>query len=605
MGIIGLGSWGLCTLERIIDAARRAPLSQVSVRVVEPARPGGGLFAQTGPDYLILNTPCGQHSLYPYPEQLDGAQLGKGFYEWATERGYRWHGYECKTSGPGQPISPHDFLPRRLMGEYLQWFYEALLREAPPNVTVVQHKSQALDIQATHDGRERVWLADGTELELDHVVLTVGHLEATRDRGHDNLAISPYPVERYVGSVAPQEKIAIEGMGLVALDVISALTVGLGGVYTTEPGGKLRYHPSGREPYLYLFSRNGYPYWAKSVGTADPVGGYQPVICTAEAVAALRQLGPGESGRPIDARTELLPLVFAEMELRFYTRSAELSDGAEVAQQVRDNLVAAWREGTFSQACCEYEGRYGTFKAADHLLVGEGSTFIDAKDYESHVYAAVEADVTEALVPGGASPVKAAFETLRALRDILRLAVEFKGLTLGSFREFQSNLHGRLSRPVAGPPVFRSQQLLALIDADIIRLPFGPAPALRADRRGRLVVRSTRLERPYEMAFDRVVRAHIDTPAIGRSTSTLLTNLAANGRVLPLTLEGAAVGSIDISRSFHPVNSSGALEQRLWVFGAITEGARYFTLYIPSPKSRVRAFVDAELCANEIVGTAP
>ena len=35
---------------------------------------------------------------------------------------------------------------------------------------------------------------------------------------------------------------------------------------------------------------------------------------------------------------------------------------------------------------------------------------------------------------------------------------------------------------------------------------------------------------------------------------------------------------------------------------ALTEGVRYYTGYIPSPKSRVRAFVDADQCATEMIG---
>ena len=37
------------------------------------------------------------------------------------------------------------------------------------------------------------------------------------------------------------------------------------------------------------------------------------------------------------------------------------------------------------------------------------------------------------------------------------------------------------------------------------------------------------------------------------------------------------------------------------MFGSLTEGIRYFTQYVPSPKSRVRAFVDAEACAEQIL----
>jgi FAD-NAD(P)-binding len=604
VAIIGLGSWGLCALERIIDAGRRAPSRAISVHVVDPGRPGGGLYSQASPDYLILNTPCGHHSMYPYPEQIGESRLGKSFYEWVVERGYRWHGHECRISSTGQAISPYDFLPRRLMGEYLEWFYQALLMEAPANVSVVHHKTRALDIEATPYGREAVHMENGTPIEVDHVILTLGHTEEAAARAEQGtLKTSPYPVERYLATVSPRHKVAVEGMGLVALDVVAALTVGLGGRFTTEPSGNLRYHPSGREPTVYLFSRSGYPFCAKSIGTADPVGGYEPAICTAEAVRRLHQSEGGNADRPIDARKELLPLVFGEMTLRYYTHSAELEHGPEAAARVHADLVGAWVAGTFEEACASYAVAYGTFDAAEHLLVGEGATYLDRKEYEAQVYASTEADVSEALVHGGASPVKAAFETLRALRDILRSAVEFKGLTLSSHLDFQSCLQKRLARPVAGPPVFRSQQLLALMDADVVRMPFGPSPEVTTSPRGRAVIRSTRLERPCEVEVDRLICGHLDLPSVVRPKSPLLANLARKGRVRPLTIESTPVGSIDLSTDFHPINARG-VEPRLWVFGVVTEGVRYFTLYIPSPKSRVRAFVDAEFCANEMLGIA-
>jgi hypothetical protein len=37
------------------------------------------------------------------------------------------------------------------------------------------------------------------------------------------------------------------------------------------------------------------------------------------------------------------------------------------------------------------------------------------------------------------------------------------------------------------------------------------------------------------------------------------------------------------------------------VFGAVTEGTRYFTHYIPSPKSRIRAVEDIGACVEAIL----
>src|ERR1017187_7484704 len=64
--IVGLGSWGLCVLERAVNCARRST-SSIRIHVVEPGQLGGGVYAMEQPDYLVLNNPCGQLSLYAAP----------------------------------------------------------------------------------------------------------------------------------------------------------------------------------------------------------------------------------------------------------------------------------------------------------------------------------------------------------------------------------------------------------------------------------------------------------------------------------------------------------------------------------------------------------
>jgi len=608
--IVGLGPWGLCVLERLVDAARRNPETVLRAHVVEPGRPGGGIFSLEHPDYFVLNTPCGQHSMYPYPERVEEGRLGKGFYEWATEKGYRWHGDECRISNEGQAVGPDDFLPRRLMGEYLQWFYDVLCAEAPPNLAITRYAASAIDVEPLPSGRERVHLDDGRHVMAEHVVLTTGHgqgdpgFAASHGMSSSSTAkgvMSAYPVEAFIGSVAPSDKVAVEGMGLVALDVVTALTVGLGGSYATAPNGGLRYRPSGREPSLYLFSRGGFPYCAKSLGAADPVGDYKPAICTPERVASLKR-GEDGSKRQIDARRELLPLVFAEMELRYYTVAAAIAGGAEVAGRVHRDLLDAWRSGAFDEARSGWARAFGTFSASDVFFLGDGAGYADSQHYQSRVYTSVEEDVAAALVSGGATPLKAALETLRALRDTIRTAVEFKGLTLGSHLDFQDNLRGRFARLVAGPPAFRSQQLLALMAAGVVAAPFGPAPEVLPMPDGSFTVRSTRLASRFEMDVDRIIRAHTDFPSVERPAGPLIANLVARGRVRPLSFDQATAGSIDLTEDFHPLDKYGRPQRNLWVFGVITEGVRYFTLYVPSPKSRVRAFMDAEACVLEILG---
>lgn len=603
VAIIGMGPWGLAALERFASTARQVPGRTVAVHVVEPAKPGGGIFGAHEPDYMVLNTPCGQHSMYALAPEDGERRTGTGFFEWAVARGYRWRGTECVTEGPGEPVGPHDFLPRRLMGEYLEWAFEVLMGELPANMTVQLHPCSALDIEPGPGG-ELVHLSDGDRLAVDHVVLTAGHMQEVSGGtvASPDGTLHPYPMD-YLWRVGPGDKVAVEGMGLVAMDVLTAMTLGLGGSYSDAGGGRLRYHPSGREPRVFMYSRSGYPYCAKAFGAADPVGDYRPAICTPEAIEALRRVprpgaAPG-TGHRLDARRELLPLVFAEMELCYYTTAARAALGPREAEAVKAALVEAYRQGRFDRAKADIAGRYGEFSAAGHFFAGDAVGYASPMDYSSTVYRYVAADVDAALQH---TPLKAALETLRAVRETLRLAVEFKGLDHASHLDFLENLRGRFTRLVAGPPVFRNQQLLALVDAGVVDLSLGPAPVRSPLADGRAKLRSAHLAQPFETEVDMVVRAHLELPSVPRASSPVLVNLVRRGRVRPLDFEGVPAGSIDVTEDFHPVGRAGDVQPRLWVFGVLTEGARYFTLYVPSPKSRSRAAVDAEACARAVLG---
>ena len=68
IAIVGIGPWGLCALERVVTLARQElPRGiDIAVHVVEPGTPGSGVYDTTQPDYLLLNNPCGQLTLYPF-----------------------------------------------------------------------------------------------------------------------------------------------------------------------------------------------------------------------------------------------------------------------------------------------------------------------------------------------------------------------------------------------------------------------------------------------------------------------------------------------------------------------------------------------------------
>lgn len=599
VAIVGLGAWGLCVLERTISRARLST-HPIRVHAIDSGVLGGAAYGPQQPDYLVLNNACGQLSLYASPDSAVTPGYSLSLYEWATRRGYRWVGDECRIGTEGALITPGDYLPRRLMGEYLAWFYETAIRELPPNLELVRYHSAVIDIVAGADDRERVVLADGRSIVVHHVVLASGHTpnqEAAAKPGE--IQESPaYPVERLASSPAPGEPIAVSGMGLVAFDVIAALTTGRGGRFRETDDRKV-YLASGREPRINLYSRTGIPYCAKSVTGTDPTGDYRPVVCTPEAFAAIRGTAQ-TSRRQTDLRRELLPLLLAEMRARYYIQAAKISVGPNYAQRTAIQLGHAWLAGDFDDATANLAARYGPFNPEEHLFASEDRNYASSEDYQKHFYAMVEDDLDEALLPWG-SPVKAAQEVLRILRDDVRSIIEFGGLSLESYVDFQRTIRGRINRLEAGPPVMRSQQLLALMDAGIVEVPFGPDPAVGVDAAGRAVFASTRLDIAHTATMSSVIRGHLDMPSLANSASELLSRLYKRGRLTQLQYGDTAVGSVGLSEDFHPYDIDGQVQPNISILGVLTEGARYFTHYLPSPRSRIRAVLDAQACIEAII----
>lgn len=607
IAIVGLGPWGVCALERVVTTARRGLPDglELAVHVVEPGTPGSGVYDVTQPDYLLLNNACGQLSLYPFSTEDDQPPYGVGLYDWAVARGYRWVDHRCVVDPAGAPIEPHHFLPRRLMGEYLQWFYRALVAAAPPTVTIIHHPTSAVDLVRMRDGSEEVCLAGGDAVLVDHVIVTSGHT-ANQDAGESGShprELAPYPVMPYVESLPTEATVAVSGMGLVALDVTVALTVGRGGRFV-DNGAGLTYHRSGREPRIHMFSRSGLPFTAKTVTGSDLAGSYEPAICTPAALGVLSGRDNGHR-RLAEVRTELLPLMFGEMHVRYYSQMArQTGDGDPVA--VRDALAQAWGAGDFERELARLAGRFGPFDPAA-LFFGHQLAYASHEDYERYVYTALADDLREAEVPDGASPVKSAAEVFRIFRDPMRSVVEQGGLSMDSYLDFNADIRSRIHRLVAGPPALRSRQLLALMDAGILRTPYGPAPSLGPavspdePRSTRTRVASTAFEHVHTGEVDFVVRGRLDEPRIDGSASSLLSRLYQRGRVSQFRYGAVSVGSVDLTPDSHPIDVDGIPQRRIWMFGVLTEGVRHFQHYLPSPKSRIRAFQELGGCVEAIL----
>jgi uncharacterized NAD(P)/FAD-binding protein YdhS len=135
----------------------------------------------------------------------------------------------------------------------------------------------------------------------------------------------------------------------------------------------------------------------------------------------------------------------------------------------------------------------------------------------------------------------------------------------------------------------------------MVHIPLGPHPEVSVGDNREVIIRSTALDKTAEVSVKNVVRGHLDLPSLARSSSPLLTRLYTKGRLTQFSYGGTAVGSVSISEDFHPYDAEGRLQTSLSLLGVLTEGVRYFTHYLPSPRSRLRAVYDAQATVESII----
>jgi uncharacterized NAD(P)/FAD-binding protein YdhS len=599
--IIGMGPRGLSVFERLAALALHRQLL-LDLILIEPGECGPGVHAARQPQHLLINTLASQVTMFPAPGVVTHAPVcaTPSLTEWARQVGYRRVGeryYRLGGSG-GQDIGAADYLPRGLLGEYLAWVYQQVAAALPAGVTVTHHRQRAVDLSLRPNGSSVIELESGYIVASDFVFLTTGHgsnlpsdLDAwlakfAQDHARYNsrlaFVLQAYPVEQ-LSRISADARVAIQGLGLCAHDVIAELTVGRGGEFVAGPEG-LRYVRSGREPRLTLCSRNCLPYAARGVNQKGLDGRHQARYFTLDAVAALRrQALVARGSSQLDFDRDLLPLLKREIG-DAWRAAASASTGAppHVAASPPDDDALL----------------------AELLFPLQDHQFAALADFRRYFRDFLQADLAEARRGNLASPAKAATDVLRDVRATLQAAIEHGGLTPASHRKFLNVYHPAINRAAFGPPLRRNEELLALLDAGVIELHAGPGSRIDIDETDSSYLLTTKFSSGTErQPIDVVIIARLDAFVPESDTSLLIRNMLRRGLIRPYYNGVFHPGGIDINRAGQPLDAHGAPLARLWALGYLTEGAHYYTHALPRPQLRSRQVWDAEQSVMALAAT--
>lgn len=592
-----MGPRGLSILERMVELLHASPVPlDIRVDIVEPGECGQGSHPSRQPDHLLTNTVASQVSIFAQDSVVAGKD-GISLTQWARLVGYRKFGnrYFPAPDGGGNEISDHDYLPRNMLGEYLSWAFDRIVRLLPKNVRIEHHRRRVVDLIELQNGGFSVCLDNGFQYHADYVFITTGHgtraptgndlmYEAfARSAGTKNPRLnyysSPYPIH-CLSTIPAAATVAVQGLGLTAYDVVSELTTGRGGRFV-EDNGKFRYLPTGREPKILLFSRNCLPFAARGVNQKGIAGRHQAAFFTVDAVKALQARAIARTGsNRLDFVEEVLPLI--EKEMAYAYRAAQGGSAPDAA--------------SFQPTPEERDA------ISELLNPLKGKTFSSFENFRQFFRRLVESDLAEANKGNLTSPVKAATDVLRDTREALRTAVEFAGLTPSSHKFYVEDFVATTNRISFGPPRRRNAELLALMDAGVLDIAGGPGNrVVTDDGKGQFCIVNQFGEVQVTHAADVLVIARLDPYSPETDSSILTRNMVSRGIVRPHLNGDYHPGGLDINRDMQVIGSSGKPHENLWAIGFPVEGPHFYTHALPRPLMNSRFIEDAHRCVTRLL----
>lgn len=605
IAIVGAGPRGISLVERLAAHLRATPLhSPLRLHIIDDAPLGAGRIWDTEQTRtLCMNTLAGAVTLFTEPGSTTTAPVLEGpiLYEWIQLlRGERPDIAPAKlelydSHPPREELAasfaeelartrPESNPSRALYGAYLEWVFEVALAQLPESVDVVQHRARALSIDAA-EGHDDIALSDGTTVTADATVLAYGWQVPALNESERALAEAAHsdlhwvrpdnPVEQPVPAVPAGEKVLVRGLGMGFFDIMALLTIDRGGEFVEDPSTRsgLRYEPSGEEPHFIVSSGRGYPYIPKSEYHALP-----PKAALTRFRAAVAALDPAAE---LDFGTQLLPHILRDAYAEYYENQARVAPDALQRPLVdilatidSTELTAPDLRGMADQLREALEGAstepLDLAHWANPLADFDGTENAELTEY---IAEGLARDIIEA-VAAADSPLKSALWAISAARKPASIAGSEGRMTWESrtstYKEFMA--FGQMVG--SGPPLFRTRQLLALVDAGLVTF-LGQRPQLEIDKK--FTLRTAHGEASSTWLID----AWMHSPDVRRAGDPLAVSL--NGRVRAFVDHGQATGSPETTWNRRVVNPGGTEDPRLHIVGIPTYSQWPDTTISPMP----------------------
>ena len=363
-------------------------------------------------------------------------------------------------------------------------------------------------------------------------------------------------------------------------DLMALVTMDRGGRFVEDSSRSgLRYQPSGQEPQLVVTSGRGYPYLPKS-----DFGGLPPAARLPRLRAVIAELS---SASEIDYDTQVWPAVVRDAYDAYYRVLARVRPEA-VLSSYEEILGVIDSAEDIDRELAEHTTEPFTLAAWIDPLAGvHGSV----DELTTHIADSMARDIAEASA-GLDSPLKAALWSLSASRKPSQILGAEGRMTWGSRANTYSTVMALGQMAGSGPPLFRTRQLLALVDAGLVRF-LGAAPAVTPGAGG---------WEATSASSDETVRAHVladafmHSPDLRRPSDPLFTSLGE--RISTFGPTGSPEVDPETRRIVH---RDGSVDERLHVIGIPTHGQLPDTTISPMPGTDSLMLRETDATARDVL----
>lgn len=583
--IVGAGPTASSLLERLAANAGQlpAPGVELTVHVVDPHEPGvGRVWRADAPSLVWMNSLAEDVTLFPDAScRIEGpARPGPSLAAWA--QAVDPQSLPSDLVDEVAALQGRSFPTRRVQTEYLRWFHREVLASLPSGLHLVTHRVRAVDVVDRPDGRQEVVLADGGVLVADVVVLALGHLDAEpdaaravlhRDATAAGLVDVPagHTVEQDWSVLVPGEPVIVLGFGQAFTDLAVLVTEGRGGRFVAADGGALRYEPSGEEPVLYVGSRRGVPYRSKIdhvlSGPLPPL----PRFFDDAAIAALL-----DGDELLDYDRDLVPLVRKEIGWAYYHELfASHPERTSMPWAVFAERYAArsWGpaiDALVAEAVPDAEDRLDLDRL-DRPLAWLRFPSLDA--LQTHLVAHVRADVARRTNPRFSADAAKFVALLVCFGQLSRVAASGRVSERSRIEGIGQRFFSSFMYDASGPPPARLRQVVALVDAGVVRFIGADTTVEMVD--GSFVATSS--SHPDQIRARALVDAQIPGPSVSRSVDPLVRRLHERGELVEETGADPSTGwtgtsgrAVVAGPDLRPVHADGSRHPRRHAIGIWT-----------------------------------